>query len=119
MNICNGIRNVLVLQKKESEENPERKKLRMRKIVRYHMIFSGSVQAVGFRYRAFHAAGSLGVTGWVRNCDDGTVEVEAQGEPAEIRRMVDMIADSSYIMIEEVRAREIEPVTENGFYIRG
>lgn len=90
----------------------------MEKTVRYHMIFSGCVQAVGFRYRACHAAGSLGVTGWVRNREDGTVEVEAQGKPAEIRRMVNMIADSNYILIENVRTKEIELVVESGFYIR-
>lgn len=81
------------------------------------MIFSGRVQAVGFRYRAAHAAGSLGLTGWVKNCMDGTVEVEAQGRPAEIRRMVNMIAASSYIVIEDVRAKEIDLEAESGFHI--
>ena len=85
---------------------------------RYHMIFSGRVQAVGFRYRAMHAARSLGLTGWVRNCRDGTVEMEAQGNPEEIRRMVVMIADSRYIEIEDVRVREIPMETESGFRIR-
>ena len=85
---------------------------------RYHMIFSGRVQAVGFRYRAMHAARSLGLTGWVRNCGDGTVEMEAQGNPEEIRRMVVMIADSRYIEIEDVRVREIPMETESGFRIR-
>lgn len=85
---------------------------------RYHMIFSGRVQAVGFRYRAMYAARSLGLTGWVRNCWDGTVEMEAQGNPEEIRRMVVMIADSRYIEIEDVRVREIPMETESGFRIR-
>ncbi len=85
---------------------------------RYHMIFSGSVQAVGFRYRAMYAAKSLGLTGWVRNCWDGTVEMEAQGNPEEIRRMVSMIADSRYIEIEDVRVREIPMETESSFQIR-
>lgn len=85
---------------------------------RYHMIFSGRVQAVGFRYRAMHVARSLGLTGWVRNCWDGTVEMEAQGNPEEIRRMVVMIADSRYIEIEDVRVREIPMETESGFRIR-
>lgn len=85
---------------------------------RYHMIFSGRVQAVGFRYRAMHAARSLGLTGWVRNCWDGTVEMEAQGNPEEIRRMVVMIADSRYIEIEDVRVREIPMEAESGFRIR-
>ena len=81
-------------------------------------MFSGRVQAVGFRYRAVHAAGSLGLTGWVKNCWDGTVEMEAQGRPEEIRRMIHMIADSRYIVIENIQAREIAVETESGFHIR-
>ena len=68
--------------------------------------------------RAVHAAGSLGLTGWVKNCWDGTVEMEAQGRPEEIRRMIHMIADSRYIVIENIQAREIAVETESGFHIR-
>lgn len=91
----------------------------MQEIIRYHMVFFGRVQAVGFRYRAVHAAGNLGLTGWVRNRGDGTVEVEAQGHPEKIRQMVELIADSSYIEIEDVRTDRIELKTESGFFIRG
>ena len=38
--------------------------------IRYHVIFYGQVQGVGFRYRAYYAAYQLGLTGWVRNCWD-------------------------------------------------
>jgi acylphosphatase len=41
---------------------------------------SGRVQGVGFRYFAERAAGSLGLSGYVRNCSDGTVEVYAIGD---------------------------------------
>lgn len=52
------------------------------------------------------------------NCWDGTVEMEAQGRPEEIRRMIHMIADSRYIVIENIQAREIAVETESGFHIR-
>ena len=57
-------------QKIQKEEVQEQETKRPEK-TRYHLVFSGSVQAVGFRYRAVHAAGSLGLTGWVKNCWDG------------------------------------------------
>ena len=44
----------------------------------------GRVQGVGFRYFAQREALALGVTGWVRNMDDGRVEVFGQGSPAEL-----------------------------------
>ncbi len=49
--------------------------------IRKHIQFYGKVQGVGFRYHATYKAKFLGLTGWVRNCTDGTVEMEVQGEP--------------------------------------
>ncbi|MBN2354234.1 MAG: acylphosphatase [Spirochaetales bacterium] len=42
---------------------------------------TGIVQGVGFRYSTVHEAGRLGLTGWVRNTNDGAVEVLAEGSP--------------------------------------
>lgn len=49
-----------------------------RKIARRYIVH-GRVQGVGFRAFVEHAGGSIGVTGWVRNLDDGDVEVYAIG----------------------------------------
>ena len=43
---------------------------------------TGRVQGVGFRYCACREADRLGLTGWVRNSDEGDVEVHAEGAPA-------------------------------------
>ncbi len=41
---------------------------------------TGRVQGVGFRYFTYRSAQRLGVKGWVRNRDDGDVEVHAEAE---------------------------------------
>lgn len=50
--------------------------------VRYALLFSGTVQGVGFRWTNQSLARDHHLTGWVRNLDDGTVEAELQGPPA-------------------------------------
>lgn len=49
---------------------------------------SGVVQGVGYRYFAIHSARTLGVTGWVRNNDDSSVSVLAEGERGIIEVLV-------------------------------
>jgi len=47
-------------------------------------VIRGRVQGVGFRYFAQHAASGLGLIGYARNLDDGSVEVYAAGAPEKI-----------------------------------
>ena len=42
-------------------------------------LISGRVQGVGFRWFVEREAATIGVTGWVRNCENGDVEVMATG----------------------------------------
>ena len=44
-----------------------------------HLVISGRVQGVGFRFHTERVAQELGVTGWVRNRRDGSVEAIVQG----------------------------------------
>jgi acylphosphatase len=46
-----------------------------------HYLVKGRVQGVGFRWFVQREAAELGLRGWVRNTDDGHVEIIAAGEP--------------------------------------
>ncbi|MDA3850579.1 MAG: acylphosphatase [Spirochaetaceae bacterium] len=50
---------------------------------------SGRVQGVGFRYFTQRTARRFGLTGWVRNCFDGSVELEAQGPEESLKQLED------------------------------
>jgi DNA ligase D-like protein (predicted 3'-phosphoesterase) len=52
---------------------------------------AGSVQGVGFREATARRARELGVMGWVRNEDDGSVQVHAEGTPAATQRLLDFL----------------------------
>lgn len=84
-------------------------------MIRKHIIFYGRVQGVGFRYHATYESRSLGLTGWVRNLSDGTVEMEVQGDPAKIDRMLAYLDGQKYIRIEGMDTKELPLKRESGF----
>ncbi len=49
-----------------------------------HFLIQGRVQGVGFRWFVQREAGELALRGWVRNTEEGDVEVVAAGEPADL-----------------------------------
>jgi len=51
----------------------------------------GRVQGVGFRYFVLECAIQLDLSGWVRNMQDGTVEVTAEGSRAALDRLLDLL----------------------------
>lgn len=55
---------------------------------RLHAVVEGRVQGVGFRAFVLERALKLGLTGWVRNRWDGTVEVVAEGLKADLEKLV-------------------------------
>jgi len=50
-------------------------------------VISGRVQGVGFRWFVERDAAQTGITGWVRNCDNGDVEVMATGTADQLRTL--------------------------------
>jgi acylphosphatase len=69
---------------------------------RVHVIYSGMVQGVGFRYTAMRIAAAANITGWVRNLRDGRVEIVAEGEEKKLNQFLNDIKKGSL-----------------GYYIRG
>ena len=55
---------------------------------RVHLLISGRVQGVGFRHYCVQVARQYGLCGRVRNIDDGSVEVVAEGEEASLESFV-------------------------------
>jgi len=53
-----------------------------------HLLISGRVQGVGFRYSMSEEAERLGATGWVRNRRDGTVEAVVDGAPEALDALI-------------------------------
>lgn len=85
--------------------------------IRKHIYFSGRVQGVGFRYRAYYAAETLGLTGWVRNLWDSRVEMEVQGDSASIDKMLFMLQEGHFIEITDMEQEEIQVQSESCFRI--
>jgi len=54
-----------------------------------HLVISGLVQGVGFRFATQREASRLGLRGWVRNRPDGRVEAVAEGPSEAVERLVE------------------------------
>ncbi|NLK41647.1 MAG: acylphosphatase [Planctomycetes bacterium] len=72
-----------------------------------HIIFHGRVQGVGFRYIACRVAAKYGVTGFVRNLPDGTVEALMQGSPNAIDLCLKEIKEHFEHYVREVTVNEV------------
>ncbi len=90
----------------------------MEETIRRYIIFHGRVQGVGFRYRSYYAAQRFGLTGWVRNCYDGTVEMEVQGKENGIDALILTLDKSDYVEIQKMEVKKLSPDREErGFRI--
>ena len=68
--------------------------------VRKHIFFYGRVQGVGFRYYAVQKANQLGLTGWVKNLYDGSVEMEVEGQEELIDQLIIFLQNRTYMRID-------------------
>jgi acylphosphatase len=87
---------------------------------RLHVQVSGRVQGVGFRYFTEREASRLGLTGWVRNLPDGSVEIVAEGPRESLEALIGIVrvgprggrVDDLHVRWSETDARE------DGFRVR-
>ncbi|MBN2713178.1 MAG: acylphosphatase [Planctomycetes bacterium] len=81
--------------------------------------FQGHVQGVGFRYTVSRIAGGFEVTGYVRNCTDGSVEMVAEGGSRELNAFIAEIRSTMSHFIRNVNMQKAPADgTFSGFSIR-
>lgn len=79
----------------------------------------GRVQGVGYRNFAQHAAEMSGVTGWVMNRDDGSVEALAMGEPEQLARFAGLLYKGPrWADVRHIDESEAAPESCSGFRIK-
>lgn len=91
----------------------------MEQIKRYKAVITGNVQGVGLRVFVVDNASKLGITGWVKNMADGTVEMEAQGNSDKLDQLFATIKKGNFIIkVDNIDCAEIDCVEETSFIIK-
>jgi acylphosphatase len=76
------------------------------------------VQGVYYRFSMVHEAVRIGVTGWVRNRSDGSVEAVLEGEPEAVERLVELgRRGPGHAQVEQLDVADEEPAGLVGFKI--
>ncbi len=82
------------------------------------VVISGRVQGVGFRYWVQNTARDLGISGWVRNRRDGSVEAVFSGVSADLDRMIDASRRGPvHATVDSLQQFEWEETVADGFLI--
>jgi acylphosphatase len=84
-------------------------------------LVTGRVQGVGFRWFVEYEAQKLGVGGWVRNCQDGSVEVVACGTDKQLGELYDQLRKGPRAArVENVEVLDAPPLKDSkSFHIEG
>ncbi|WP_043501270.1 acylphosphatase [Georgenia sp. SUBG003] len=85
-------------------------------MIRRRLVVHGRVQGVGYRYSCELAAERLGVSGWVRNNDDGTVEAVVEGAESAVESLIEWARQGPrHADVSRVEIRQEEPEGLRGF----
>jgi DNA ligase D-like protein (predicted 3'-phosphoesterase) len=83
-------------------------------------VITGTVQGVGFRVQTVRRARELGVSGWVRNAEEGGVAVHAEGPSAAVEELLEFLRTGPPgAAVEEVAVQETRLEGHEQFAIRG
>jgi len=83
-----------------------------------HITIHGQVHGVGYRAWAADEAESLGLSGWVRNRPDGTVEAVVSGDPASVQTFVALCRDGPRAaLVFDVKTEPYDDPPPNGFKV--
>ena len=84
-----------------------------------HIRLTGLVQGVFFRAWAQGHARELGISGWIRNCPDGSVEAHLTGEEDAVDRMIERLRRGpSNARVEDMLVEDSEPESVGRFEVR-
>jgi acylphosphatase len=87
-------------------------------VIRRRVVVHGFVQGVFFRDTCRREAAAAGVTGWVRNLPDGTVEAAFEGSPDAVERLVEWCRQGPpHAVVDRIDVYDEEPAGESGFHI--
>jgi len=87
---------------------------------RAHVVVTGRVHGVFFRATCVREAAARGLSGWVRNRSDGSVEAAFEGDPDAVRQLVAWCREGPPgASVVAVDVREEAPTGERGFRVAG
>lgn len=84
----------------------------------YHIIVSGHVQGVGFRYFTQAAAMENSLCGWVKNNDNGTVEIELCGDQKSFDQfLIQLKQGPRYAQVDDIFVEKVENGTNHSNFL--
>jgi acylphosphatase len=79
----------------------------------------GKVQGVGFRYYTHKKALELKISGFVKNMNDGSVYIEAEGEPGQLEEFANWCEiGPSWARVVKIDRQDVPPTNPSGFNVR-
>ena len=88
-------------------------------LVARHVSVTGRVKGVFFRAWTRDQATELGVTGWVRNCPDGRVDLHIEGEEGAVQQLIDRLhRGPPAAKVEDVHLWDVDTFDFDDFEVR-